>query len=103
MRKAFQFTDGWRTYSCHVERRSAGSSNKGDLCWWFSVTGDQHTYAPFAVSPDDTQENVQERILAFHLHRLARRAEPPVARYQAGRPPKNAPKPAPVELPDAAE
>jgi hypothetical protein len=95
MRKAFQFQDGWRTYSCHVERRAGGP--KETLWWWFSVTGDQHTYAPFPAASDDTQENVQERVLAFHLHRLARRAEPPVARYQAGRPPKNAPKPAPQE------
>lgn len=87
MKKAFQFEVGWRTYRCHVERRPGADDNA--LWWWFAVTGDGHTYAPFQAVASDTQDSVRDRIIAFHTHRLERRAEPPAPRFQAGRPPKN--------------
>jgi hypothetical protein len=84
MKEAFQFQVGWRTYTCKIERQGPGA----EAWWWFAVTGDTHRYAPCRATPGDTEAGVRERILAYHTHRLARRAEPPPPRHQAGRPPK---------------
>ncbi len=86
MKEAFQFQVGWRTYRCQVERQGGP---KSEAWWWFAVTGDTHRYAPFRAASGDTEAGVRERVLAYHTHRLARRAEPPPVRNQPGRPPKN--------------
>lgn len=95
MRKAFQFQVGWRTYRCAVGEQPR--SPNGAPWWWFFVTGDGHRYSPFPAAAGDTEESVRERILAFHTHRLARRAEPPPPRYQVGRPPKAKAPPPPAK------
>ena len=90
MIEAFEFVDGDRTYRCQV-RVPAGPL--GEPWWWFEVSGDQQWYAPFRAASNDTKASVRPRVLGFYMHRLARLAEPPVQRYQRGRPP-NAVKPA---------
>ena len=81
-----EFEEGGRTYRCHVRLPSAGLT---DSWWWFEVSGDQQSYAPFRAAKGDTRASVRARVLSFYGNRLARLAEPPAPRYR-GRPPANA-------------
>jgi hypothetical protein len=85
--KDFQFVDGGRTFFCSVEvPRQAGMQP----WWWFRLdTGESTRYAPFEAAPTDTQQSVQERIIAYYAALLATEARPA---YQ--RPPWQKPKPA---------
>ena len=77
MIKAFDFTDGDRTYTCTVEkRRSPGA----EAWWWFGVSGDGHRYAPFQAVSTDTQESVRTRIVSYYREHLIRKATPAPAR-----------------------
>lgn len=90
MSEPFEFEDGGRRYRCHVRVPSAGLA---DSWWWFEVSGDQQSYAPFRAASNDTRASVRTRVLSFYAHRLARLAEPPQPRHR-GRPPgSTAPKP----------
>ncbi|MBP6773021.1 MAG: hypothetical protein KA154_08500 [Gemmatimonadaceae bacterium] len=55
-----------------MERKGAS----GGSWWWFSVSGDMQTYAPFQALADDTQESVQERVLQYYTNRLHQLAQP---------------------------
>lgn len=70
----FEFEDGGRKFLCSVEvPRHAGMPP----WWWFSLdTGGSTRYAPFAASPTDTKESVQERIVAYYAALLAIEARP---------------------------
>jgi hypothetical protein len=58
--------------------------------WWFRLdTSESTRYAPFEASPNDTQESVQARIIAYYAALLATEARPA---YQ--RPAWQKPKPA---------
>ena len=93
MVEAFEFEDGGRTYTCHVEKKK-GSFTDG--WWWFTVTGDGHRYAPFQGASGDTRNSVRDRITKYHVDLLARRAAPAVPRNQWARRGKDgAPAPAP--------
>ncbi len=95
MIKGFEFAADGRTYVCSVEERRG---TQGEYWWWFSVSGDQSSYAPFQAASSDTRTSVQERVLQFYLHRCARRAEPAVRGGQWGRRP---PQPAASVTPEA--
>ena len=84
MIKPFDFAADGRTYSCTIEERRGTA---GEFWWWFSVTGDTSSYAPFQAFSGDTRTSVQERVLQFYRHRCARRAEPSVRGGQWGRRP----------------
>jgi hypothetical protein len=101
MVEKFEFEEGGRTYTCHVEKQK-GSLTDG--WWWFVVTGDGHRYAPFQSARDDTQNSVRHRIHTYHTDLLARRAAPPQARNQWARRGKDgAPAPAPAPAPPQAQ
>lgn len=70
----FEFVSGGRKFLCSVEvPRHAGMPP----WWWFSVdSGGSTRYAPFAASPNDTKESVQERIVAYYAELLAIEARP---------------------------
>lgn len=88
--EAFDFEYAGRTYRCHVRVPAAGQA---DSWWWFEVSGDQQSYAPFRAASNDTKASVKARVVSFYTHRLARLAEPPQPRHR-GRPPASAaPKP----------
>jgi hypothetical protein len=75
------FVDSGRTFTCAVEKQHLTS----EQWWWFRVsTDDRQRYAPFRAVKGDTAAAVQQRIVAFYDHLLARRAEPRV--YNRGRP-----------------
>ena len=98
MIKGFEFASGGRTYVCSVEERRGV---QGEYWWWFTVSGDQSSYAPFQAMSADTRASVQERVLQFYLHRCARRAEPAVRGGQWGRRPQTpttVPLPVPKEV-----
>ena len=45
--------------------------------WWFRVDGDPTTrYAPFEFSPDDTQQSVKKRVIAYYAELQAIKARP---------------------------
>jgi hypothetical protein len=98
--EAFEFEYAGRTYRCHVRVPAAGLV---DSWWWFEVSGDQQSYAPFRAASNDTRASVKARVVSFYTHRLARLAEPPQPRHR-GRPPaaNTAPKPE-VATSDAVE
>ncbi len=73
MLKDFEFAADGRTYSCSVEERRG---TKGEYWWWFSVSGDPQSYAPFATASSDTRATVQERVLQFYMNRLFHLAQP---------------------------
>ncbi|MBM3908311.1 MAG: hypothetical protein FJ363_09600 [Gemmatimonadetes bacterium] len=85
MIKGFEFAADGRTFVCTTEERRG---TKGEYWWWFSVSGDASSYAPFQAASGDTRGNVQERVLAFYRHRCARLAEPSVRGGQWGRKPQ---------------
>jgi len=61
--KDFEFVDAGRKFFCSVEvPRQAGMQP----WWWFRLDNSESTrYAPFEASPNDTQESVQARIIAY--------------------------------------
>ncbi|HVE79462.1 MAG TPA: hypothetical protein VNA89_11395 [Gemmatimonadaceae bacterium] len=73
MERAFQFEAGGRAYTCRVE---AARTPRTTPWWWFEVSGDGQRYAPFHAAPDDTEESVAARIVAYYDALLARRAAP---------------------------
>lgn len=70
----FEFVNEGRKFLCSVEvPRHVGMPP----WWWFSLdTGGSTRYAPFAASPNDTKESVQERIIAYYAELLAIEARP---------------------------
>ena len=46
--------------------------------WWFSVSGDAQSYAPFQAVKEDTRASVQQRVVEYYTNRLTRLAEPSV-------------------------
>lgn len=69
--QAFDFEDAGRNYSCSVqERKGAGA------WWWFAVTGDMQTYAPFQAAATDTHDSVKDRIVQFYTSRLFQLSQP---------------------------
>ena len=77
MIKAFDFTDGDRTYTCTVEKRRTPGA---EPWWWFGVSGDGHRYAPFQAASNDTQDSVRTRIVTYYKEHLVRKAMPAVTR-----------------------
>ncbi|MCX5762597.1 MAG: hypothetical protein NTW72_14040 [Gemmatimonadetes bacterium] len=73
MIKPFEFEASGRSYSCTIEERRG---TKGEFWWWFAVSGDAQSYAPFQAASDDTRASVQERVLAFYTNRLFRLTQP---------------------------
>jgi hypothetical protein len=95
---AFTFEEGDRTYECAPETR--GDPSRG-VWWWFTVTNDPQTYAPFAAAAGDTRTSIRARIVAYYEHRLWVRAQPVVPRGRFGHPVKAA-APPPEGTPDPA-
>ncbi|HEY0242810.1 MAG TPA: hypothetical protein VGC52_09110 [Gemmatimonadaceae bacterium] len=96
MTKDFEFVDQGRTFFCTLESpRHAGMRP----WWWFRLDGDLTTrYAPFEQSPDDTQQSVKQRVIAYYAELLAIKARPVHPRPQWNRPGSFQKKPeAPVE------
>ena len=85
MIKGFDFAADGRRYTCTVEERRGTS---GEFWWWFSVSGDASSYAPFEAKAADTRDSVQERVLAFYRNRVARLAEPRIRGGHWGQRPK---------------
>ena len=83
MLNAFTFEHGGRTYTCKPESRAG--LNMGPW-WWFTVSYDQQSYAPFAASSSDTQTSVKNRVIAFYEHRLWAKEQPVQPRHGQGRP-----------------
>lgn len=73
MIKGFAFDAEGRTYTCSVEERRG---TKGEFWWWFGVSGDAQSYAPFEAKSGDTRDSVQERVLQFYRNRLFALAQP---------------------------
>lgn len=92
MIKGFEFVDAGRTFVCTVEvPRHEGM----DPWWWFSLPREDNTrHAPFAASPTDTKQSVQERIVAYYEALLLIRARPVHQRPQWRRPEPKAGTPA---------
>jgi hypothetical protein len=82
MIEAFDFWEAGRTYTCYVERLNGPGS---EAWWWFDATGDGHRYAPFRANERDTRKSVRERVIAYHVNLLTRRAAPPTPHNQWGR------------------
>lgn len=84
MTKDFEFVDEGRTFFCSLESpRHAGMQP----WWWFRIDGDPTTrYAPFEHSPDDTQQSVKKRVIAYYAELLAIKARPVHPRPQWNRP-----------------
>ena len=71
--EAFEFEDQGHRFSCATEAMRLGLQT----WWWFTLDDEKTTrYAPFEVSADDTQQSVQERIIAYYAELLAIRARP---------------------------
>ena len=99
----FAFTDAGRTFTCHVEP----ARGQRDAWWWFDVSTEKHQrHAPFRAVPDDTPDAVQARMVAYYDDLLARRAAPPVSRWQRSTPAAAAPaapaEPTPAPAADVA-
>jgi hypothetical protein len=72
--KDFEFTDSGRKFFCSVEKPSQAGMPPW---WWFRLdTGESTRYAPFEASPNDTQQSVQARIIAYYAELLAIQARP---------------------------
>lgn len=99
-REGFTFEHAGRTYTCHQE---ALGPTRDAIWWWFTVSSEEgQRYAAFAAEPDDTPATVEARIVAYHDHRLARRAEPSGGHWRRGRPATPATPAAAVEPPAAS-
>jgi hypothetical protein len=83
--EGFEFEEGGRVFTCSAE---AFRSSPEDRWWWFRVVPDSRgqRYAPFRAAPDDTQESVRKRIVAYHDALLERRAQPAASGHWARRP-----------------
>ncbi|HEY0777446.1 MAG TPA: hypothetical protein VGD56_05710 [Gemmatirosa sp.] len=80
MPQEFAFTDGDRTFVCRVE---ASRTVRADAWWWFHVSTERHQrHAPFRAAASDTLDDVATRMVAYYDDLLARRAAPPVTRWQ---------------------
>ncbi|GJG85759.1 hypothetical protein tb265_09400 [Gemmatimonadetes bacterium T265] len=80
MPQEFAFTDGDRTFTCRVE---ASRAARTDAWWWFDVSTERHQrHAPFRAAAGDTLHDVATRVVAYYDDLLARRAAPPVTRWQ---------------------
>ena len=75
---SFRFENEGRSYACRV---AGTASAKKDVWWWFEVSGDANSYAPFQASATDTQESVRTRVVAFYANLLYRRSLPAVSRW----------------------
>lgn len=98
----FAFFDNGNEFVCTVDRASPAGR---PVWWWFSVASDTRgqRYAPFNAGPDDTQENVKQRIIEYYDRLLVSRAAPAVSHWQqrrANRPAAAAPA-APAPAPEA--
>jgi len=81
--QSFTFVDGGRTFTCSVEVRAP----RPEAWWWFGVSTEQHNrYAPFLAQSDDSQESVQQRIVAYYEDMLFKRSQPSVRQFGRGRP-----------------
>ena len=80
----FAFTDGGNEFVCTVERSHVPGR---PVWWWFSVASDTRgqRYAPFHTQPDDTKENVKQRILEYYDRLLVSRATPATSHWQQRR------------------
>lgn len=79
----FTFVDGGRTFTCSVEVRPP----RPEAWWWFGVSTEAHNrYAPFLAQPDDTQESIRQRIVAYYEDMLFKRSQPSVRQFGRGRP-----------------
>jgi hypothetical protein len=67
MIKPFEFAEEGRSYCCTLEERRG---TKGEYWWWFTVSGDPQSYAPFQAASSDTRTSVQERVVKFYHNRL---------------------------------
>jgi len=80
--ESFEFEDDGRRFVCSTERLSRSNP---ETWWWFRVSVEANArYAPFRASKDDTRTSVQENVVFYYNALLARRAEPPVRRWQRG-------------------
>ncbi len=70
MAKAFDFEDGGRVYTCHVEEQR---HDRPEVWWWFGVSGDRSRYAPFRAAKEDTEASVRARVVAYYEERLTPR------------------------------
>jgi hypothetical protein len=70
----FEFEHGGRRFTCHTGARAGGTK---EVWWWFEVSGDAQRYAAFQAGAEDTQQSVEQRIIAFHDAMLERRASVP--------------------------
>lgn len=87
--EGFDFVHGGRTFTCSVEPLR---SSDPEAWWWFRVsTDDRNRYAPFRVTPTDTQASVQTAIVAYYEDMLARRAAPAPSYWRRGSKPTAAP------------
>ena len=77
----FEFEHGGRTYVCTPESRDVPVGT----WWWFSVSHDQHRYAPFEASSRDTRDSVRTRIVEYYERLVWARAQPPAQRQPFGR------------------
>lgn len=69
--KELEFDADGRHYTCTVtERKGAGA------WWWFTVSKDMQSYAPFQALPTDTAESVEERIVTYYTNRLFQLSQP---------------------------
>lgn len=73
MKDAFEFEESGLVYSCVAEARQRGDTERW---WWFSVSRDQHRYAPFMAESGDTLDSVKSRIVQYYNDLLFRRAQP---------------------------
>jgi hypothetical protein len=81
--QGFTFVDGGRTFTCSVEVRAP----RPEAWWWFGVSTEAHNrYAPFLAQKDDSQESVQQRIVAYYEDMLFKRSQPSVRQFGRGRP-----------------
>jgi len=70
----FEFEDAGRKFYCVVEAPYHAGMPPW---WWFRLETEGTTrYAPFAASPKDTKQSVQERIVAYYAEVLAIKARP---------------------------
>jgi len=94
MIKGFEFAAEGRTYVCSIEERRG---TLGEYWWWFSVTGDTSSYAPFQAAEADTRGSVQERVVAFYNNRVFKRSQPsPHGSHWGRRAPAATPTPLPT-------
>jgi hypothetical protein len=72
--KAFEFEDSGRKFFCTVETSRHMTL---ESWWWFRLDDEKMTrYAPFQESPDDTQQSVQDRVIAYYAELQAIKARP---------------------------